>query len=104
MSQKNIPIKNIGSPVDRWNKIMKEVKLERYGSPFHEIPYCSYIQSPIGLVPKAGNKTRSIFHLSYEFDNNGKPEHGSLNRHTPKELCMVKYKDLDHAMRTCIMM
>ena len=46
---------------------MKEVKAERVAGPFESIPYENYIQSPIGLVPKSGNKTRMIFHLSYKF-------------------------------------
>ena len=45
---------------------MKEVKEGRYAGPFESIPFDSYIQSPIGLVPKDGGKdTRLIFHLSY---------------------------------------
>ena len=43
-------------------------------------------QSPIDLVPKAGNKTRLIFHLSYDFND----EDRSLNYHTPEEMCTVK--------------
>ena len=46
---------------------MKEVKVGRYCRPFEQIPYANYIQSPIGLVPKAGGKMRLIFHLSYDF-------------------------------------
>ena len=81
-----------------WEKLMKEVKLGRVAGPFREIPYYNYMQSPIGLVPKAGNKTRLIFHLSYEF----KSGLGSLNVNTPKEMCTVKYKDLDEAVRGCL--
>ena len=92
----------VGSPVDMWNKIMKEVKLQRYAGPFtkEQIPYDHYVQSPIGLVPKAGGKTRLIFHLSYQFTN-GNP---SVNAATPKHLCTVKYKDLDQAVRNSIEM
>ena len=48
---------------------MKEIKERRYAGPFmkENFPFVNYIQSPIGLVPKAGNKTRLIFHLSYDF-------------------------------------
>ena len=56
------------------------------------------MQSPIVLVPKAGNKTRLIFHLSFQFCD-GK---GSVNSCTPKELCTVKYNDLDAAVTACL--
>ena len=56
------------------------------------------MQSPIGLVPKAGNKTRLIFHLSYDF--NGK-KGTSINVGTPKEKCSVKYNDVDQTIRIC---
>ena len=77
---------------------MKEVKLHRFAGPFNEIPFQNYIQSPVGLVPKAGNQTRLIFHLFYTFKNGNK----SVNEWIPKELCLVKYRDLDHAVRNCI--
>ena len=60
----NIPL-TIGTNVDIWEKIMKEISAKRVAGPFDSIPFNNYIQSPIGLVPKAGNKTRMIFHLSY---------------------------------------
>ena len=88
----NIPLW-IGNSTILWNKIMKEVKAGRFAGPFENIPYANFMQSPIGLVPKSGNKTRLIFHLSYQF----KSGLGSLNSNTPDELCTVKYKDLDHA-------
>ena len=93
----NIPLK-IGSPVQLWNKVMKEVAASRYAWPFtyQEIPFRNWIQSPIGLVLKAGNKTRLIFHLSYDFGD--KWEQKSVNFHTPDSLCHVKYHDLDHAV------
>ena len=86
----------IGSKEILWNKVMKEVKLGRYVGPFKEIPFENYIQSPIGLVPKDGNKTRLIFHLSYPKGGNT-----SVNSNTPKELTSVKYNDFDHAVRLC---
>ena len=95
----NIPLR-IGTKTQLWNKLMKEVKLKRVVGPFSSIPYEHYIQSPIGLVPKAGNKTRLIFHLSYDFSHklsNGDDDK-SLNFHTPKHLCSVKYNDIDHAV------
>ena len=67
---------------------MKEVELEKHAGPFSKIPYDFYMQSPIGLVPKVGYKTRLIFHLSYNF---GKElEEMSLNSHTPAEMYLVK--------------
>ena len=77
---------------------MNEVKLNRYAGPFREadIPYNNYIQSLVGLVPKAGGKTRLIFHLSYQF------ELGSVNGNTPSEWCSVKYNNLDHAVKNSL--
>ena len=94
----NLPF-HVGNKLDLWNKVMKEVGLGRYAGPFEkeDIPYQNYIQSPIGLVPKAGNQTRLIFHLSYDFK-----EGKSVNYHTPKELSSVKYRDLDYAIKTCL--
>ena len=95
---KNIPIR-VGSKADMWSKIMKEVKANHYAGPFKEVPFENYMQSPIGLVPKAGNqKTRLIFHLSYDFSEDRK----SLNYHTPENLCKVRYNDLDHAVTNCL--
>ena len=93
----NIPL-SIGSHTELWNKLMKEVKQGRTAGPFDEIPFEHYIQSPIGLVPKSGSDgTRLIFYLSYDF----KPENlNSVNHFTPKELCSVKYRDLDYAVST----
>ena len=76
---------------------MKEVKFGRVAGPFKFILYQNFIQSPVGLVPKANNQTRLIFHLSYDF---GQAEsEKSLNYHTPDDMCTVKYKDLDTAMK-----
>ena len=47
---------NMGSECILWNKVMKEVKLNRYVGPFKDIPYDNFIQSPIGLVPKDNGK------------------------------------------------
>ena len=93
----NIPF-SVGNETELWNKIMKEVKLKRVAGPFKSIPFDNYIQSPIGLVPKAGSEqTRLIFHLSYEFKEQGL---GSVNACMPREVCSVKYKDLDYAVKT----
>ena len=73
---------------------MKEVKLKCFAGPFENILYQHYVQSLIGLVPKAGGKTRLIFHLSYDFQNGNQ----SINYWTPESKCTVKYHDLDHAV------
>ena len=78
---------------------MDEVKLGRYSGPYQSIPYQdTYVQSPVGLVPKAGNKTRLIFHLSYTFKN----ENESINFWTPEDMCSIHYNDLDTAVRSCL--
>ena len=98
----NIPF-TVGNELDMWEKIMKEVKGKRYAGPFNEIPFENYIQSPIGLVPKAGNKTRLIFHLSFEFPKEEEGG-GSVNGCTPRELCSVTYNGLDDAIKNCPLM
>ena len=96
----NLPFRT-GTPVDMWNKLMKEVKAGRVAGPYDELPFDQYIQSPLGLVPKAaGTKTRLIFHLPYDF---GPAENQrSVNHLTLPELCSLKYNDLDHAVRNCL--
>ena len=89
---------NVGNHIILWNKVMKEVRLNRFAGPFKEIPFESYIQSPIGLVPKDhSHDTRLIFHLSY-------PKQGttSVNVNTPSELCTVKYTEFDTAVQLCL--
>ena len=93
----NIPF-TVGDEMVLWHKVMDEVKVHRFAGPYEKIPFRNFIQSPIGLVPKAGNKTRLIFHLSYTFKNGNK----SLNYWTPEELSSVHYNDLDSAVRDCI--
>ena len=66
------------------------------------IPFDNFIQSPIGLVPKSGGKTRLIFHLSYNFSD--EQEGKSLNYHTPRDKCTVNYNDLDTAVDYCLRM
>ena len=62
----NLKFRGVRNKTILWNKVMKEVKLKCFASPFERIPFKYYIQSPIGLVPKDGGKaTRLIFHLSY---------------------------------------
>ena len=100
---RNIPFSpGVGDKFDMWEKIMKEVAEKRVARPFNEIPYENFIQSPIGLVPKSGGKTRLIFHLSYNFSD---LEHdASLNHFMPKHLCSVSYNDLDFAVECCLQM
>ena len=81
-----------------WEKLMKEVKNKRTAGPFPEINFKNFIQSPIGLVPKSGNKTRLIFHLSYKFSD----EFDSVNHYIPPEMCTVKYNDLDYAVTSSL--
>ena len=96
----NLPLRELGTKTDLWNKVMKEVKLERYAGPFKksEIPFKNFIQSPIGLVPKSEGQTRLIFHLSYGFKNGNR----SVNACTPQQRCSVKYRDLDHTVKNCL--
>ena len=46
----------------------------------------------------AGNQTRLIFHLFYNFKNGN----SSVNANTLPKICTVKCKDLDHAVDICI--
>ena len=87
----------VGTHVELWNKVMKEVQLGRYAGPFEVPPYQYFVQSPIMLVPKdKGLKTRLIFHLSY-------PRGGeSVNSGIPKQYCAVKYPDFEEAVKMCI--
>ena len=102
-TSRNIPFQvGVGDKFDMWSKIMKEVKAKHYAGPYHEIPFQHYIQLPIGLVPKAGNKTRLIFHLSYDF---GEDEIQKLvNYFTPEKLCTVKYNDINMAVMLSLKM
>ena len=96
----NIPF-SVGNRVILWNKLMKEVKENRVTGPFDSIPFDSFIQSPIGLVPKAsGDQTRLIFHLSFDFSE--KEEDKFLNHFTLAETCSVHYHDLYHAVEVCL--
>ena len=54
-TSRNLPI-HISSLTEIWNKVMKEVAEHRYAGPFEVPPTEYFIQSPIGLVPKAGGK------------------------------------------------
>ena len=98
---KNMLLRGLGTRTDLWNKLMKEVKLGQVSGPYkkEDLPFESYIQSPIGLVPKSGGQTRLIFHLSYDFKDSGNK---SLNGCMPKDKCTVKYNHLDHAIEICL--
>ena len=88
----------IGNETQLWNKVMQEVQAKRYAGPYTSIPFESYIQSPIGLVPKdKGKKTRLIFHLSYPRKTNF-----SVNANTPEELSKVTYPSFEDAVKLCI--
>ena len=102
-TSENIPL-TVGTQVDLWTKIMKEVECKRVAGPFESIPFKNFIQSPVGLVPKAGRKTRMIFHLSFNFHKGKevKINNNSLNACTPKELYTVRYNDLDTAVSNCL--
>ena len=95
----NIPF-SVGDRREMWNKLMTEVEASRITGPLDDIPFDTFIQSPIGLVPKANGKTRLIFHLSYNFAGN--EDSRSLNYHMPAEICMVHYNDLDSAVMSCL--
>ena len=92
----NIPL-TIGSETELWDKMIKEVRLGRFAGPYDHIPLDHYVQSPVGLVPKAGGQTRLIFHLSYNFKHCG-----SINSFIPCEKCKVKYRDIYHAIQGCL--
>ena len=50
---RNLPF-TVEDKFQLWTKVMKEVKLGRYVGPFKNVPFQHFVQSPIGLVPKAG--------------------------------------------------
>ena len=93
---RNLPL-NVGNKTDLWNKIMKEVRDKRVAGPYTEILFDTYIQSPVGLVPKdQGRKTQLIFHLSH-------PKNGdSVNSAIPAEMCFVQYQDFTQAIILCL--
>ena len=65
---KNLPIK-CGSAIQHRNKMVKDVNLRRFAGPYEEIPFDNFVQSPTGLVPKAGGQTRLVLHLSWPEKN-----------------------------------
>ena len=99
MTSNNLKFQNgIGSHLELWNKIMKEVSLKRFAGPFKVPPFTHYIQSPVGLVAKDGAKdTRLIFHLSHP-RGTGK----SVNANIPEQLCSIQYPDFNEAVKLCM--
>ena len=94
----NLKLRDPSHKIILWNKVMKEVKLERYTGPFKGAPpFKCFIQSAIGLVPKDGGRDmRLIFHLSYP-RNSSK----SVNFNMPHEKCLVTYPDFCKAVELC---
>ena len=93
---KNLRV-SVGNPTILWNKVIKEVRAGRFAGPYLRVPFESFIQSLISLVPKdQGRDMRLIFHLSH-------PKLGdtSVNCNTPKNLCSVNYADFNNAVRIC---
>ena len=96
-----IPLnKEDGDEIDLWEKMAKEVKANRFAGPFDKIPYDCYVQLPVGLVPKARGQSHLIFHLSYNFKGGGL----SINHYILQEICTIKYNDLDHAVKSCLIL
>ena len=94
MRLRNLRLNGVGNKTILWNKIMKEVKLKRYAGPFQQIPFETYIQSLIGLVPKDnGKNVRLIFHLSHP-----QKDGTSVNANTPRDKCSVSYPDFSRAI------
>ena len=87
----------VGTKFDVWNKVITEVQAGRYAGPFRgQPPFKSFVQSPIGLVPKdKGKKTRLIFHLSYPKDGH------SVNSGIHKSMTSVVYPDFTKAVKLC---
>ena len=77
---------------------MREVGEGHFAGPFQQTPFDNFVQSPIGLVPKDGNKTCLIFHLSYDFQSGN----SFINSWTPEELCSIHYNDLDDAVANAL--
>ena len=93
----NIPF-TVGDKFELWDKLMQEIVLGRVAEPFETVPFENFVQSPIGLVPKMGGKTRMIFHFSYKFKNGNE----SINHWIPKSQCSVHYHDLDHTVKNVL--
>ena len=99
-TSKNLPTR-VGNKTILWNKLMKEVKEKRVAGPYstNNFPFKQFVQSPLGLVPKGENKTRMIFHLSYDFKNSDGTTDYSINSYIPEECSKTKYNDIDTAVK-----
>ena len=103
LEARNLPF-TIGDERLLWNKVMKEVKNERYAGPFDDIPFDFYIQLPIGLVPKdSGKDVQLISHLSHPRLPKEEAQL-SLNANTRESECSVHYPDFTDAVSLCIEM
>lgn len=90
---KNLLLRS-GTKTMLWNKLIKEVQLNRICGPFTTIPYDTWIQSPVTLIPKnSGKDSRLVFDLSHSFG-----ERPSVNEVVPLERKTVQYQDLRSAM------
>lgn len=115
MTSNNLKLR-VGTKIQLWNKVMKEVKEKRTAGPFkwEEIPVKFPHQSPLGLVPKqktggvhrqnnensglvrdsrdeSKTEVHLIFHLS-------RLANESVNDYISKENSRVKYHDIDEAV------
>ena len=87
----------LNKPTVFQDKFLKEIKAGRFIGPFVQEPMLNLQCSPMGLVPKKGNKNkfRMITHLSY-------PNGDSINSHIPKCYTTVQYKSFDYAIEMIV--
>ena len=75
------------------NKLTKEINKGRISEGYVSPPYCNFVCSPIGLVPKkVEGEFRLIHHLSY-------PKGTSVNDGIPDYLSTVSYATVDTAIK-----
>ena len=48
---RNIPF-TVGNKYQMWSHMMKEVELKHFTGPYKEIPFETFVQSPIGLYQR----------------------------------------------------
>lgn len=73
-------------------KLQQELDLGRIAGPFASRPFCDFISSPLGLVPKKSPGHFRIIHdLSF-------PKQDSVNSHIPPGSSSVNYELLDDAL------
>ena len=97
ISRESPNLKSINdNPKAAFDKINKEVNLNRIAGPFISKPLPNLIVSPIGLVPKAEpGKFRLIQHLSH-------PLGGSVNDGIDRSMCYVHYTNFDDAVKLVV--